>query len=262
MSDSSTVRSLVRRVALLRRLDSKPADIDVLQSSVDRSRPTVRRAVSDLQETGYVEQSDGQFRTTLTGRLALELYDQFLTTMNNIQTMTDILSTLDPAATLTPVVFANAEIIRPESHSEHLTPTTHTNGTAVPFEEVIRIRTIVLSLTSQRVELYNKWGQNDIDVSIVISPPLIERLATDHHEQFQGAIATGNIDLKQATEKPPFGLKIVETVSDTIIELRVYGAEGRGIIINDTPKAVAWADAFYTDERENALSIHTSDRYD
>lgn len=253
MSKSETSQLLVDRSGLLHQLDTEPKDTEALQTAVGLSASTIDRAVCELETAGYIEQIDGAYRTTLTGRLALESYDRFTMTMEGIRESIDLLGALQSDAPLTPAVLVNANVIRATRG-----PRAPIDRSAELLEEADRIRTILSMISSQYIDLYHEQVMDGIDASIVVSTSLIEQLITDYYDPLAEAISTGRIDLRQTTERAPFGLTIIESDSTTTMELRVHGSDGlRGLIINDTPAAIAWANGQYANTWDDALSVQT-----
>lgn len=254
MSESEASRSLIARSALLRQLDTEPKGTEALRATVDLSSSTIDRAIRELEGAGYIEQINGQYRSTLTGQLALESYDQFTSTMDGIRKSIDLLTAIESGVSLAPGMLANAEVIR----TTHGSPHAHIERSATILDEADRIRTILSKISPQYIDLYHEQVIDGSDVSVVVSASLIEQLITDYYDPLTEAIGTGRVDLRQATEEAPFGLTIAETGSETMVELRVYGPDRlRGIIINDTQKAITWANEHYTDAWNDAMPVQT-----
>lgn len=253
MSESEASRSLIARSALLRQIDTEPKGTNELRTTVDLSPSTIDRAIRELEGNGYIEQIDGRYRSTLTGQLALESYDRFTTTMDGIRESIDLLSTLESGVSLAPAVLANAEVIRTSRGSRD-----HIERSATMLDGAERIRTILSKVSPQYIDLYYEQVMDGIDVSVVASASRIEQLITDYYDRLTELIGTDRVDLRQATEEAPFGLTIAESGSETTVELRVYGPDGlRGIIINDTAKAITWANEHYTDAWNDAMPVQT-----
>lgn len=253
MSESETSRSLIARSALLRQIDTESKDTEELRSTVDLSPSTIDRAIRELEGKGYIEQIDGRYRSTLTGQLALESYDRFTTTMDGIRESIDLLTALESDVSLAPAVLANAEVIRAPRGSR-----AHLERSATMLDEADRIRTVLSKISPQYINLYYEQVMDGINVSVVASASLIEQLITDYYDRLTEVVRTGRVDLRQATEEASFGLTIAESKSETTVELRVYGPDGlRGIIINDTAKAITWANEHYSDAWNDAMPVQT-----
>lgn len=254
MSGSDPSQLLVDRAALLRQLDSEPKDTEELQTAVGLSSSTINRTVCKLEKTGYVEQVDDQYQTTLTGRLALKSYEQFTTTMDTINKSTDLLGALGSDAQLAPAVLADAEVLRTTRDSARVP----IDRSAALLSEAEQVRTVLSTISTPYLNLYYEQVVDGTNVSIVVSPSLIEQLVTEYYDPLTEVISTGRIELRQATEETSFGLTIVESASHTAVELRVYGSDGlRGVIINDSHEAITWANTYFENEWNDALPMQT-----
>lgn len=251
-SSTQSLSSLVRRVSLLRHLDAERVDKPSLQSALGTSRSTIDRGIRELQNAGYVEREDGAYRTTLTGRLALESYDQFVERIRGTVEAADVLSSLDVTVALSPDVLATAEIVRPDQTAPQR-----------PIERIrsiiggaTRIRTVVSAISKQYVDLYYDRIDDGVETSLVLSPSVLGQLVSKYQDRLTDALARENVEIRQSDAEPPFGLTIVEQNDDRLVELTVYGPTGlRGVVVNDTPAAVAWAEEFYATRWDGAQSL-------
>lgn len=254
MSDTEPSQLLLDRTKIIRALDDGPQGVDSLRAALDVSESTINRAVDDLETAGYVEQRDGGYWTTLTGRLALEAYDRFRRKVDCIQEAIELLSVLDADAPLVPAVMVDAEVVRATGDRSH----------PARIERLLdgaqRIRSIPSTISEPYLDLFHERVGEGAELSLVVSSSLTEQLITVPSDGVVESIATGQVALRQSDEEPSAGLTIVESDSGTTIELRVYGPAGiRGSIINDAPTAVAWAKTHYEAVWNEAFPIRSLD---
>lgn len=254
MEDTEPSHLLLNRSVLLHELDGDPKDTDSLCTALDVSESTINRAVYDLQAGGYIEQYDDGYQTTLTGRLALDAYDRFDNRMACILEAIELLSILDADAPLVPAVVADAEIVHATGDRSHLARIERL------LEGAVRIRSVLSMISEPYLDLFYERVMDGEELSLVVPSSLVERLITGQNDDLAEAVASEQIALRQSDTEPLFGVTIIESDTTTAIELRVSGPDGvRGSIINDTPKAVAWATDYYETVWNDSLSVYSPD---
>ncbi|RRJ33416.1 helix-turn-helix transcriptional regulator [Halocatena pleomorpha] len=254
MEDTEPSQLLLNRITLLRELDGEPQDTDELCAVLAVSESTIKRAVYDLEAVGYIEQCEEGYLTTLTGRLALTVYDRFERRMACIQEAIELLSVLDADAPLVPAVVSDAEIVHATDDRSHSARIKRL------LDGARCVRSAPSTMSEQYLDLLYERTMDGTELSLVLSSSLVERLIADQNDRLAEILSSDQIALGQSDTAPPFGVTIVESDEKSVVELRIYGSDGvHGSIINDTPEAIAWAMDYYEEMWYESLPIHTID---
>lgn len=101
MSEEGEVLNVVSaRRTVLGRLATDALDPSGLAAELGRSRSTVDRAVSDLETAGLIERTNGRYRATVAGVLALEEFDRLA---DRLTTAAGVSHLFEPIATDIPL---------------------------------------------------------------------------------------------------------------------------------------------------------------
>ena len=250
--ESSLDGALVRRAPLLRALSSSPKEKPALREALSVSRSTVDRGLRELEAAGFVERDDDRYRLTLAGRIALDAVERFTDRAASIEETTDLLGDLSHDTPLSPAVVAGAEVVRPDQTA----PDRPFERVAAFVERADDVRGVLTAVSGRYVELYAGHVADGMSVSVVVTPEVVERLASRYGDQARAMLSTGNASLRELDERYPFGLTLGRADGRTRIALTVYGDYGvAGVIVNDAPDAVAWAEGFFEDAWDRATPI-------
>ncbi|WP_338730009.1 hypothetical protein [Haladaptatus sp. DJG-WS-42] len=244
---------LTRRSELLEVTLDEPLEKPALVDALSVSRSTVDRGLRELMTHGFVERVDNGFTATLSGRLAIEVYADFIddsTTVNEVKRLfshlpadvpitTDLLSSCTvyeatPPAAHEPVNHLEAQLRNANTH-RGVTHTVSQASTLNWFLECI---------------------EDGLDAEKIHRAELLEYFAKDNREQMERMVATGNFRVLQV-DTVPFGLAITTHDDGIQVSVVVYNESGsmEGVITNDTQAAYEWAMSYYESIRDEAIDI-------
>jgi predicted transcriptional regulator len=238
------VSLLARRIEVLEHLLDKPQTRPELVADLEISRSTVDRAVRELEGMGLVEFDDGNYRASLVGRLAHEEYAELREELVILEEAADLLTTLPPDAPLDLTVLQGAEVVIGRE------PAPHIPGSRLPefLQDAEHLRTLSMAYTTPETGeiVANSVRTDDVQVEIVIERDLYKYLTESGALNIESLAENPTFEASLA-EDLPFGLIIADRSGTTEVCLAVYGEERtlEGIIINDTPAAVDWAESVW-----------------
>lgn len=107
-----------RRQSILSRLRRGPESKATLVSETDNSRSTVDRALRRLEALNLVGYRTEGYEMTLTGRLALNAYDQFAARAESVVAAGKLVSHLPANAPMVHAMLADAELVFADAGEE------------------------------------------------------------------------------------------------------------------------------------------------
>lgn len=252
--DGDVLQTLSRRRNVLAALDGSPRDKRDLVDALDVSRSTVDRAIRELELFGFVGRRDGNYRLTVSGRLALAEHRRVSTALGAIDDVSGLLKHVPCDAPMSVDLLQEATVYEPEPHA----PNQPFESMAELVEEADRFYGLAGAerVPHFRNRLYERTVNGTLDAEAVFTEELAEFLLEDRPEEIREVVELGGFGL-YACPSIPYGLGIVETPSTSLVFVVVYGdaAESHGIIYNDTPAALEWADGVYRQYRAAATKL-------
>ena len=226
------------RAAILVALSEGAKSPTELMAELSVSRSTIDRGLRELEDVGLVELGDGTARVTLSGRLAIETYTDFIENLDAIATAGDLFESLPSDAPFDPALLDGSSALVAEGPDDQR-----------PFDRLIRftedavsIRGCVLEASEQLVETYyRRLLDDDISVNIVATEDVVQRLITTYRSQLVELLDSESFSLR-STDSLPYTLLVGEFPEGPVVMAAVYDA-GRlvGVVHNDDPQAVEWA---------------------
>lgn len=249
--DGARLREVLSgRHRLLARLVDSPADKPALVEALPVARSTVDRGVRDLEEVGCIERSDGRFRASAAGRAALAAFDHYADATDGVAAATAVLASLPPEVDVPSELLVEAEVRvaddhAPERASEPLTAAVRTAD---------RVRSTVPVVYGRYLEQAVAAVDGGADFEVVTARAVDSSAREIDPEHAARLLASDRYDAYVTDASVPFALTLVERGGETTVGVTVYdrGAP-RGVILNDTPAAVAWARDHYRSAREAAV---------
>jgi predicted transcriptional regulator len=238
------VSLLARRIEVLERLLEQPRTRPELVDELDISRSTVDRAVRELEGMGLVEFDDGAYQASLVGHLAHREYAELRQELITLEEAADLLTTLPPDAPLDLSVLKGGEVVVARE------PAPHVPGSRLP--EFLRganhIRSLSMAYTTPETgDVVAERVQTDETLTeIVIEQDLYEYLMESGALDIDSLAEDETFNVGLTTDLP-FGLIIADRGDGTDVCLAVYGPDRtlEGIVINDTPAAISWAESVW-----------------
>ena len=249
---------LLRRFDLLERLCRSPAYIRDLVDETGTSRATFHRAINDLEDLDLVRRGDRGIEATTAGRLAHERLGTFLTTFEDILTASAVLEPLSGETVIEPDVVDDCEPILATKPAPY-----------EPFERLYDdlaratcYRAMLPTLEDPRHirVLYERVVTGGHPATLLVTPEVYTTLRRDFRRQMTAMAAEEHFSVLVGSP-PTYGLGLLESASvgrgngqSTSIYVSVFDDRGtvHGMLINDTPEAVQWAERQYSTACESA----------
>ncbi|WP_424017335.1 tetratricopeptide repeat protein [Halorientalis pallida] len=245
-----------QRAEFLEYLCENTAQKRDLIDDLDVSRSTVDRALADLQDVGLVCYEDGTYETTATGVLAVKQYRAHIDKSADIRAAHEALRPLPPDTRLDPAMVVGASV----SITEEPRPYAALQPVESAISDATEIRALLPNIADSRfVELYRNRIREGVDVEMVVSPELADRL----REQFPTIcqqMSTQDSFAAHEAEVPPFGLLLADNEGVTTVSVVVYTETGsvHAVVHTGTLDAVRWAEGLYEDVLTDATEVTSS----
>ncbi|SDM55477.1 Predicted transcriptional regulator, contains HTH domain [Halogranum gelatinilyticum] len=248
-----TAKLVARRADFLQSLSTSPREKRDLVDELDYSRSTVDRAVRDLEMHGLVERTNAGYVTTVSGRVSVEQYRQFVETTLDTLELQELVDQFPPDVELDGRILRNASVDRADDTAPY-TPAERLIDTA---EKADRLRVLAVSLPDPRFfdVVAERSRAGELSVDAVVAEPLWKTLHDQHGEMLTTITETG-MELSVG-DVPAFDLLLFDRGEETTVCIVVFSDAGSilGVLTNDTPAAVEWAEQRFEHHRADAESV-------
>lgn len=253
-SDRADVARLIhRRAALLARLDDGPAEKPALAASLDSSRSTVDRAIRELESREYLRRGPAGYETTLAGHLAQREYEDGLAALADALSAADLLAHLPSDAPLSMALLRDAEIHRPTPPAPRA-PLDRIRE-LIEHAELYRGFTTAVLVPGFVEEVQSLVHCGDLDIEFVYDEPMANYVRENYTDSLRESLDAERHRMFVVDELPyGFGLLYGERTWTYVI---AEGPDGgfRGLLVNDTDAAVAWAESLFERYRARAEQV-------
>lgn len=253
-SPDAVLELLNTRSELLALLDTGAYEKRELVDQLSISRSTIDRALRDLETAALVQRTNGRYRTTFYGRAVQAVYESFLESLEQVLRAKALLALLPPDIEFDFTLLWDAEICIAEQPALHA-PATRLRRL---IEEATGFKALAYAHTSSEAQdvIRAQVLHNETTAEVVFRRQMYRYLAETYpefmeslreSEQFTGLVADGI----------PFGLFLIKVQRTQYACLVVYGPEQnlKGVLVNDDPAAVEWAQEVYDQYRTNATPL-------
>lgn len=254
VGDTSELLAVVkRRGDVLRALDGGSHQKYRLEERLDVSRSTIDRGIRELEALELIERSEGGYRRTLPGTLALAEYDQFRDRIAGLCEAAALLANIDPSAEVDAALLEGGRVVESDRTAPH-------RPVEVLYGIVERsnvVRGFAPAIHPKQVDTYEEQLlEGTLTADLVLTEPVLEHMLSSYTEAFRATEELDQLRLWETPRSLQYSLTIAETPDGTYAALMVYSDQGtEGCIVNETPEAVAWAEDRYEREREQATRI-------
>ncbi len=236
-----------RRQPILNQLREGAASKPALVAGADSSRSTVDRALRRLEALNLVGYGEDAYELTLSGRLALNAYEQFAARAESVVAAGELVSHLPADAPMSHAMLADAELVFADAGDDP--------GAALRERLADAGRVRALAHTYDDVladDLLGRDTADGVDADVLLSQPGYEGAAES--EALQRATEAGVV---RTVETTPYGLFVCGSGGEDEACLAVYDGENslRGVVRNDRAEAVAWAEDLISEYGEKAQRV-------
>ncbi|MEY7848307.1 helix-turn-helix transcriptional regulator [Natrarchaeobius sp. A-rgal3] len=227
-----------------------------LAASVSVSRPTLDRAIRELEEEGLVLRQGTDCRPTLLGRLAMELYHDVDAKFDSLQRATPLFESLSADISIEMLVIEDANVYLNRSDGPHRSykalESRITQADTIRGMLTVALPSFVDLVCSQILE-------NGTTIEVIIDSGLCTTLHEHYSDQLTDSARREDISLYTIDRELPFNLLLID---ETDVFVSVFTDEGAplGMIRNETPDAQEWARIQLQKHKANAGRFSVDDR--
>jgi predicted transcriptional regulator len=240
---AETARVVRRRYDCLRAIVTEPREKRALVEATETPRSTLDDIVRELESTGLVTYDDGVWRPTTSGRVAAEVHADYRETVRDLEAAAPVVDSLPHDTPLDREFLEGATVHEAEQALPDAVVTSILESVADAERVCGFAPTAFVGFADRfRDEVTDGGGE----LELVLSPDLFDLLtghAVGEETAETATVLAGEIPVE-------FGLWIAD---DTEAGVVVYAGQGiEGVVINDSPEAVAWAESLYERVSETA----------
>jgi hypothetical protein len=247
---------LANRHRLLTRLAAEPAAKPALVDDLPVARSTVDRGVRELEAVGCVERTGGRLHASAAGRAALAAFERYADATEGVAAAAPVLGYLAPDACLPPAVLRDAEVRVADDHAPE--------RVSVPVVQAVREADRVAATTPVVYGRYFDHAiaavENGVEFESVAARPVADSALELDPETAVELLEHDRYTAYVTDRDLPYAVTVVERGGETTVAVTVYdGGAPRGVVLNDTDTAVAWARERYRAARAEAERLSADD---
>ncbi|WP_123537295.1 helix-turn-helix transcriptional regulator [Halosimplex salinum] len=231
-----------RRADLLGLVCAGTLDKGAIEREVECSRPTVDRSFRELEELGVLRSYGTTHELTNFGELLCREFTRTRATLATLTELRDVLSVLPRDSPVDMQLLEGATAHRAKEHAPQ-EPFLDVVDAAADATEIRGYSSTVLP--SYVDAFYALVVEAEMPATLVFTSDVVETLERNYPDRFADLTDADHTTVYETTRTELFGL----LVGDDVVAVPV-GDEGgalRGVIVNDTDDALAWAEACFDD---------------
>ncbi|MWG33849.1 helix-turn-helix transcriptional regulator [Halomarina oriensis] len=245
------------RASLLDYLSDTSAEKPRIVSELEMPRSTVDYAIRDLLSARLVKRSADGYHLTTFGELTRQAYERYRSTVDDTRATIELLDELPAGTVDDSAPFRDAAVVTPDPSAPDR-PFRRFVGLVREASHVVGFTPVVVQ---QYVDVFHeRLTDGTMTAELVLSPDVLERLASNYAEQFGEMLHTGRLDVRETDRTLPFGLAVCDCDTDEQrVVLVVHTSHGCcGLIENTTERSVEWGREQYRQYREPATALATA----
>lgn len=241
---------LSERYSFLHLLMDQPRSKSELEEVVDVSRSTLDRALRDLADSELALYEDGVWKPTPLGWCSYRAREAYLNRLESLVEAGPLINELSTANMIDYPFLEGASVDKtdpsmPDAIIQLLLDSVK-NG-----KNIIIVTPVVI--TGFAEELYDRvHNSEDYSLDLIIPPDVFERMRAVFPSLTNKLQDDDNVSVYTATIPFSFGLWIVDSSEAGVIIFTDQGV--CGILMNDTPDALDWAEDQYNRVKQEANS--------
>jgi len=245
------VNTLTRRRDVLSVLDDHALHKPALSTELDVARSTVDRAIRELQAQRLVVRGDDGFELTTCGEVAVDLYERFASHLRAMCDAQDVVGELPSREFAHPDVLSGADVVRATTSA----PDRPVRAFLDLVEASTHVRGFSPTTYGAYVDAFERRVVNaGMTAELVFADDALAELTTTYGAAIQRAVDTGRVDVYRVERLPMAGVSVLTREDGSrVVAMGAYDGTGlSALVVNETPDAVAWADALVDDRVERA----------
>jgi predicted transcriptional regulator len=237
MSDGTTiVETVLNRREVFDIVCRESPDKRDLQEQVTKSRPTVDRAIRELEEENLVNREEGLCKPTVEGRLAYELYEQFEGAFARLSRIENELMELPPETSLPATFFEEGSVLEPPDCAPYST----IEPLVEDLSEASEVVVVTPVLITPYIEILADESNSPLpDVCLTVNERVASVLeSNDVKMKMDDVIAQNQLSISDTI--PRYGIVLID---ERITYILIFSSTNHlsAAIRNDRPDAIAWA---------------------
>lgn len=251
----SRMETVAQRVEFIELLaDEGPLPPRDILAALPHSRATVTRALRELREANLVQKREGGYDTVVPGLLAAEQYRRYQRSSEAVLSADHLLASIPAEHAPDVEVLVDAETILAEGDI----PVRALETVSERVQRAERIRLYLPTLVN--THLLRVWHRavlaTNVDTMALFDPDLLTVLKGQYPHLLAEMAGTSGFSA-YSTAGPPYGIVRTTTNGDSSVAIIVYEDETvvRGVLTNETPASVEWADTRLDALRSEAADV-------
>ena len=243
---------LSKRHYVLEALSEGPRTKPELVAAVDKSRSTIDRAITAFGGHNCVEPAGkGRYRLTKTGTAALSVYSDYVARTDALSDATALINDSELDIGVEFLDGMDVSVADTQVPELALDPSTRI------IREANQLRGLAAAMLASYPEiLLEGVREAGLDVEIITT----QQLATSALELKPQAVSTllsyDGVEMRITDQPVPESLWIATTPDKTHAGITIHADNGvKGVMMNSTPAAIAWAERTYSQFRDSSKPL-------
>ncbi|WP_434523171.1 hypothetical protein [Halorubrum sp. AS12] len=234
-STGNIVDVVLKRQTVLEYICQCKPDKRTLVENLSESRPTINRAVRELEDLDLVERVDGVCKPTYTGQTAYNLCKEFTNSFQMLQETSPELSSLPLDAELDKSIFLGGSVFHPPDYApyERIQPLDNDlrNG-----EKIVAATEILIPHID---EILRQGTDGDADITLFVSNDVLDVLLDNQPDRIIPHIESGD-GIYRGIEISRYSLFLID---DEILYTGIYSDTNHlsAVIRNTNQQVIQWA---------------------
>jgi len=235
---SGVIDVVLKRRGILEYICQHEPDKRTLESNLSQSRPTIDRAIRQLEDHNLVERTNGVCEPTYTGKIACDLCSDFRDVFEILESAGDEIASLPTDAELDTSVFFDGVLFHPPDYApyERIEPLYDDIRDA---EEIVAVSEVIVPHIDQILE----YGLDEnVDMSLFVNDGAMDILLEKQPNKVIPHIESGD-SIYKGIEISQYSLFLID---DEVLYTGIFSPTNHlsTIIRNKNHQAIQWATQF------------------
>lgn len=251
------MRTLAKRAELMAAVLNGTTDRRQLASTSAASRSTVYRGLDQLVEHDFLTESAGTYTPTTFGKLVYPEFRQYVESFQALENANEsgLFAAVPDNAPIDQAALIDGEITTPD----RCAPTAVLSDIKTIVTEASQLRFFTPVVLPSFLDLYcHQLSDGNLTAEAVFETDVLHWIQENHPDKNQALEESEATTVQQTTDTLPYELGVTTDPTERMY-LVLYGTKGniRGVVTNDTGKAVSWAETTYQEYSSEATSLST-----
>lgn len=242
---------LLRRERLISKLLEGVTDRRTLAQELPESRSTIYRSLESLTEEGLLSETAGHYSVTTYGRLLFTAISEFQEIVDGLQSANSLLKDVPPNNVDFRFI-ANADL----TASKRCAPMQPIYSIIDDIAVGKPLKILLPVVHPQIIDAITRAQENESDVEIILESEGWSHIKTNQDDEWIGRFDQDHISVYQIDDEIPYGL-ILQGTPTEYGRVILYDSLGnlRGVIRNDSVRALRWAENVYQQYSKDAYIV-------